>query len=212
MKIKEYRGIRGLVAAELLTDTNDEGGLTYGAPFAIAGTSELSRETENSSENKYYDNVPAIVIDSVGADTVNATVSAIPLDVLSKLTGQAYDETTGMFIEGERTSKYFAIGYITEDTDGNEVYVWRLKTKCSIPASTHATKTDGTDANGQEITFTGINTQHKFTATGKTAKAVNLEISKGLTDFTEEVFFASVQDPDTVKSHTKAQQENTQQT
>lgn len=204
MKITEYRGIRGLVAAELLTDTTDEGGLTYGAPFAIAGTSELSRETENSSESHYYDNIPAIVIDSVGADTVTATVSAIPLDVLSKLTGQYYDDTTGMFVEGERISKYFAIGYITEDTDGNEVFVWRLKVKCSIPSSTHATKTDGTDANGQEITFTGINTQHKFTATGKTAKAVNIEISKGLTDFTETSFFESVQDPDTVRAHAVA--------
>lgn len=198
MKIKEYRGIRGLVAAKLLTDTNDEGGLTYDAPFEIAGTSELSRETENSSESHYYDNIPAIVIDSVGADTVTASVSAIPLDVLAKLTGQHYDEATGMFIEGERTSDYFAIGYITDDTDGNEVYVWRLKVKCSIPSSTHTTKTNGTDANGQEITFTGINTQHKFASTGKTAKAVNLEIAKGLTTYTEAEFFAAVQDPDKV--------------
>lgn len=198
MKITEYRGIRGLVAAELLTDTDETNGLTYGTPFAIAGTSELSKETENSSESHYYDNVPAIVIDSVGADTVTAAVSAIPLDVMAKLTGQTYDDKTGMLIEGERVSKYFAIGYITEDTDGNEVYVWRLKVKCSIPASTHGTKTDGTDANGQEITFTGINTLHKFTSIGKTAKAVNLEVAKKLTDFTETEFFAKVQDPDTV--------------
>lgn len=204
MKITEYRGIRGLVAAELLTDTNEEDGLTYGTPFAVAGTSELSKETENSSESHYYDNIPAIVIDSVGADTVTASVSAIPLDILSKLTGQTYDDETGMFIEGERTSKYFAIGYITEDTDGNEVFVWRLKVKCSIPSSTHATKTDGTDANGQEITFTGINTQHKFEKTGKTAKAVNLEMAKGLTTYTETDFFAAVQDPDKVAAKKKA--------
>ncbi len=204
MKITEYRGIRGLVAAELLTDTNEENGLTYGTPFEVAGTSELSKETENSSESHYYDNIPAIVIDSVGADTVTASVSAIPLDILSKLTGQTYDEETGMFIEGERTSKYFAIGYITEDTDGNEVFVWRLKVKCSIPSSTHATKTDGTDANGQEITFTGINTQHKFEKTGKTAKAVNLEMAKGLTTYTEADFFAAVQDPDKVAAKKKA--------
>ena len=30
---------------------------------------------------------------------------------------------------------------------------------------THQTKSDGTDANGEEITFTGI-TVHKFTKTG----------------------------------------------
>lgn len=196
MKIKEYRGIRGLVAAELLTDDKDE--ITYGTPFEIAGSSELSRETENSSESHYYDNVPAIIIDSVGADTVTCAVSAIPLDIIAKLTGQFYDDTTGMFVEGERTSKYFAIGYITDDTDNEEVFVWRLKVKCSIPSSTHTTKTDGTDANGQEIVFTGVNTQHKFTTTGKTAKAVNLETAKKLTSYTEAEFFATVQTPDDV--------------
>ena len=202
MKIKEYRGIRGLVAAKMLTD--DKEGITYDPPFEVAGTAELSRETENSSESHYYDNVPAIVIDSVGADTVTCSVSAIPLDVLAKLTGQRYDDTVGMLIEGERTSDYFAIGYITEDTNGEEVFVWRLKVKCSIPSSTHATKNDGTDANGQEIVFTGINTQHKFSATGATAKAVNLEMAKKLTTYTEAEFFAEVQTPDAVVAKKKA--------
>ena len=97
--ITEYRGIRDLVAAELLTDTSEE--ITYDTPFPIAGIAELSRTTENSSESHYYDNIAAIVIDSVGSDEVTCTCSAIPLDVLAKLTGQYYDEATGTFVEGE---------------------------------------------------------------------------------------------------------------
>lgn len=189
--ITEYRGIRDLVAAELLTDTNAE--ITYGAPFPIAGIAELSRTTENSSESHYYDNIAAIVIDSVGSDEVTCTCSAIPLDVLAKLTGQYYDEATGTFVEGEANRKYFAIGYITEDTSGNEIFVWRHKVKCSIPDSTHSTKNDGTDANGQEIVFTGINTIHKFTKTGKTAKAINHKKSELVT---ETDFFKEVMDID----------------
>lgn len=189
--IEEYRGVRDLVAAELLTDTSEE--ITYGTPFPIAGIAELSRTTENSSESHYYDNVAAIVIDSVGADEVTASCSAIPLDVLAKLTGQYYDEATKTFVEGESTRKYFAIGYVTEDTSGQEVYVWRHKVKCSIPDSTHATKDDGTDANGQELTFTGINTIHKFTKTGKTAKAINHKAGDLIT---EADFFKTVQDID----------------
>lgn len=189
--ITEYRGIRDLVAAELLTDTSTE--LTYGTPFPVAGIAELSRTTENSSESHYYDNIAAIVIDSVGSDEVTCTCSAIPLDVLAKLTGQYYDTTTNTLVEGEADRKYFAIGYITEDTDHNEVYVWRHKVKCSIPDSTHSTKNDGTDANGQEIVFTGINTTHKFTKTGKTAKAINHKAGELITEAT---FFATVQDID----------------
>ena len=116
------------------------------------------------------------------------------------MTGQIYDEETGMFVEGERSNDYFAIGYITEKTDGTEVFVWRLKGQFGVPDSTHATKNDGTDANGQEIVFSGINTSHKFTAlSNKTAKAVNVDTSVN-TGVTESTFFASVQTPDTIKT------------
>lgn len=197
MDYQEYRGVRGLVAAEVITDTTEA--FECGAPFAMVGVAELSRTTETSSETHYYDNVPAIVIDSTGADEVTITGSAIPFDVLAKLTGQTYDESKGMFVEGERQSKYFAIGYITEKTDGTEVFVWRLKGKFNVPDSTHATKNDGAEANGQKLTFTGINTAHKFTALGnKTAKAINVDTS--VNKVAEAEFFAEVQTPDTVKA------------
>lgn len=193
--ITEYRGVRDLVAAELLTDTSTE--LTYGEVFPIAGIAELSRTTENSSETHYYDNIAAIVIDSIGADEVTCSVSAIPLDVLARLTGQYYDEATGTFVEGESTRKYFAVGYITEDTSGQEIFVWRHKVKCSIPDSTHTTKNDGTDANGQELVFTGINTTHRFNATNKTAKALNHKKSDLIS---ETDFFSEVMDIDKLKT------------
>lgn len=191
--IEEYRGIRDLVAAPLLTDTLES--LTYGSVFPIAGIAELTRATENSSEAHYYDNIAAIVIDSVGADTVTCQASAIPLDVLATLTGQYYDESTKTFVEGNPNPGYFAIGYITENTAGQEVYVWRHKVKCSIPDQTNSTKNNGTDANGQQIVFTGVNTVHKFEKTGKTAKAVN-HIAGDL--ITETAFFAAPQDIDTI--------------
>ncbi len=196
MEIQEYRGIRGLVGAEIITDSTDA--FECGTPFSIVGVAELSRTTETTNESHYYDNVPAIVIESTGADEVTITGSAIPFDVLAKITGQTYDEEKGMFVEGERQSKYFAIGYITEKTDGTEIFVWRLKGKFNIPDSTHATKNDGAEANGQEIVFTGINTTHKFTAIGnKTAKAVNVDTKVNPVAETE--FFAEVQTPDTVE-------------
>ena len=122
--------------------------------------------------------------------------AAIPFEVLADITGQTYDATLGMFVEGERQAKYFAIGYVTKKTDGTEVYVWRLKGKFNIPDSTHATENDGTDANGQELTFTGINTTHKFTKTGKSAKAVNVDTS--VNAVVEADFFETVQTPDTI--------------
>ncbi len=205
-KVVEWRGIRGLVAAEVLKDDAD--GMEFGTPFVMPGVSELNKETEASSEAHYYDNVPAVVIDSVGADTVTMATSAIPFNVLADVTGQFYDTELGMFVEGERESKYFAIGYITERTDGVEVFVWRLKGTFNIPSSTHVTKDNGTGANGQELVYTGINTRCKFELKKadktyhKTVKAINIEQDINPQD--EKTFFETVQTPATVKKTTAA--------
>jgi hypothetical protein len=101
-----------------------------------------------------------------------------------------------MFVEKERDPGYFALGYRTQDTDGNDYYVWRLKGTFSIPDQTNVTEDDGTDANGQEITFTGISTTHKFTKTNAPAKAITVDTSVNAVD--ESTFFGTVQTPDTV--------------
>lgn len=191
---RNWRGVSDLVAVEI-KDTS-EAYEAVGDVFDIAGLAELSRSTENSSETVYYDNQPALVIDSVGADTITCSCSAIDLPVLAKLTGQKYDEELGMFIEGERESKYFAIGYKTQRTDGSEVYVWRNKVSVNIPDQTNSTKTGGTESAGNELTFTGIMTTHKFEKTGKGCRAVQVELAEDKVDVS--TFFETVQTPDTI--------------
>lgn len=195
-EIVEYRGVEGLVAAEVLTD-DDTNGYTTGDVFAIAGVAEISKTTDSSNEAHYYDNIPAVVVSNISADEITISASAIPLDVLSVLTGQNYDTLTGTFIEGPRDVKYFAIGYKTKKTNGDYVYVWRLKGTFNIPDQTNSTENDSTDANGQEIVYTGISTTHKFTKTRKGAKAINVDVAKGLADV--EDFFETVITPDTIQ-------------
>ena len=195
-KYFEYRGVSNAAYALVTADSSEA--ITFGAVKDFTGVAEIGRTTESSNEAHYYDNIPAIVIDSVGADEVTVSASGIPLDVLAELTGQYYDQATGMLVEQEGKAPYVAFGYKTEKTDGTTVYDWRLKGKFSIPATTSSTKNEGTDANGQEIVFTGINTTHKFTKTGKGAKAVNVDtdVNASMTDVT---WFAEVQTPDTVQ-------------
>jgi phi13 family phage major tail protein len=195
-EIWEWRGVEGLVAAEVIKD--DKESFECGEVFDIAGVAELSRTTENSSETKYYDNVPALVIDSVGADTVTCSVSGIDLDVLAKITGQHYDEELGVLVEGEREAKYFALGYRTKKTNGAEVLVWRFKGKFSMVDSTHSTQTAGTEANGQEVVYTGISTTHKFAKTGRPAKAINVDVALEKVDVSN--FFDSVTTIDTLQA------------
>ena len=192
--IFEYRGVEGLVYAEVTAD--DDKNYTTGTVKPLAGVAEIGRTTETSSEPHYYDNVPAVVVSSTGSDEVTCTVSAIPLDVLAEITGQQYDSNLGVLIEGEREPKYFALGYKAKKTNGKEVYVWRYKGQFSIPDSTHATEDDGTDANGQEITYTGISTTHKFTKTSKRAKAMNVDLEADKANVS--TFFNTVTTPDTL--------------
>lgn len=204
-EIVEYRGVEGLVAAEVTVDDNESGndhGYVTGTVFAIAGVAEIAKTTDSSSEAHYYDNIPAVVVTSLSADTITISASAIPLDVLAEITGQVYDTTTGALIEGARETKYFAIGYQTKKTNGDVMYVWRYKGTFNIPDQTNATEDDGTDANGQELVFTGISTTHKFTknadaaGNARGAKALVVDTSKDLADVS--AFFATVITPDTL--------------
>lgn len=200
MTIFEYRGVSDLVYAEVTKDNNDTAqgeGYVTGTVKSLAGVAEISKSTESSNEAHYYDNLPAVVISSTGSDEITISASGIPLDVLADITGQYYDSATGMFVEKERTPKYFAIGYKTKTTSGDEMYIWRLKGTFNIPDQTSQTEDDGTDANGQEITFTGISTTHKFTKTNAPAKAVT--VNTGLDLIADKAnFFTAVQTPDSI--------------
>lgn len=198
-EIVEYRGVEGLVAAEVLTD-DDTNGYTTGDVFAIAGVAEIARTTDSSNEAHYYDNIPAVVVANTSSDTVTISASAIPLDVFGYITGQTYDSALGALIEGPREVRYFAIGYKTKKTNGDEVYVWRYKGTFNIPDQTNTTENESTDANGQEIVYTGISTTHKFTKTGKGSKALVVDVAKDLADVSG--FFDEVVTPDDLEAKT----------
>lgn len=201
MKVEEFRGVRGAVIAEVTKDTAEE--ITFGEVMSLAGVSEISKSTESSNEPHYYDNQPMVTVSSTGNDEIGVNTSALPLDVYATITGQNYNAEKGVLIEGERKQKYFAFGYITKLTDGTEMFVWRLKGTFNIPDDTHTTEDDGTEANGQELTFTGINTTHKFeknvdgSGNKMSARAVTLNTSVDKS-MTETAFFSKVQTPDTL--------------
>ena len=202
-EVVEWRGIKDLVAAEVLYDDAEHGYVT-GDVFSIAGVANLEKSVDSTDDAHYYDNQPMVVISSTSADTVTIDVSAIPLNVLAKITGQFYDDTTGMMVEGERNPSYFAIGYNTQNTAGQSVYCWRYKGKFNIPGSTHATTQNDTTANGQQIVYTGISTTTKFqSVTDKLgnplgAKALSINASTTSSDVSD--FFDSVTTPDDLSS------------
>lgn len=202
MKVVEFRGVDNLVYAEVLTDDNElSGGYTTGEVKVLAPVAEITKSTETSSETKYYDNLPALVINSEGSDEIGITCAIPDMATYADVVGKMIDETTGAMIDGEREAKYYAIGYRIKKTDGTYRYVWRLKGMFSIPDETSATEDDGTDGNNMELTYTGISTSHKFTKSNKPAKAVVVDdTAESLADIS--TFFEEVTTPDTLKKKT----------
>lgn len=195
--VDEFRGTDNLVYAEVLTDNNESGeGYTTGAVKILAPVAEISKTVETASDTKYYDNKPVLTINAEGADTITLTVPALDLATLAEITGKTYDSTLGAFMDGEAVSKYFALGYRLKLTDGTYRYVWRYKGSFAIPDETSQTENASTDTNNQQLTYTGIQTMHNFTKTGKSGKALVVDERDDKANLT--TFFDAVTTCDTL--------------
>lgn len=205
MNYNEYRGVRGLVVAEVTKD--DSTGYTAGKWEELSGVQSVAVAKNESSETHYYDNMAAIVIDAEGADEVTLVVSILANKTRAKIDGVGYDEAKDMIVNTPKKRKYFALGYIGEKTDGTEEFNILYKGKFSGGAETHNTKDDGTEATNVEYTFTAIHTAAKiFTVDGvaQSAKSVKVPASAAVTEakvfgaFTEGVSAVDVLTPDEI--------------
>lgn len=182
MEYNEYRGVRGLVIAEI-TD-----GETYTPQNwqELSGVQSVAVAKNESSESKFYDNAPRIVIDAEGADEITLVVSVLANKTRALIDGVEYDEKTDMIINTPKRRKYFALGYIGEKTDGTEEFNICYKGKFTGGGETHETKTDGTESTNVEYTFTAIHTSAKIRTradgTKITAKSVKVPASASVTE------------------------------
>jgi phi13 family phage major tail protein len=193
--VVEFRGVDNLVYALVTVDTSAN--YTTGTVKMLAPVAQIAKTIDQSSDTKYYDNVAMIVIQGSGKDTITTIVPALGLATLAELTGQYRDTDTGGFSEGSPNPPYVALGYRLRLTDGTYRYVWRHKGQFSVPEETSATENAGTDTNNQSLIYTGVSTVHKFTKTGKSAKALVVDERDDLADLS--TFFASVTTIDTLQ-------------
>lgn len=178
----EYRGVEGLVIAEVTTDNSDE----YVAESweELSGVQSVAVSKTESSESHFYDNAARIVVDAEGADEVTLVVSILANKTRAKIDGVDYDEQTDMIVNTPKQKKYFALGYIGEKTDGTKEINIFYKGKFAGGGETHNTKDDGTEATNVEYTFTGVHTTakiHTMNGIAKTAKSVKVPVGTAVT-------------------------------
>lgn len=187
MDYNEYRGVRGLVIAEITDGEN----YTPQVWQEFSGVQSVAVSKNESSESKFYDNAARIVIDAEGADEITLVVSVLANKTRALIDGVEYDEKTDMIINTPKQRKYFALGYIGEKTDGTEEFNICYKGKFTGGGETHETKTDGTESTNVEYTFTAIHTSAKIRTKTDGTKITVKSIKVPATKVTEAQIFGT---------------------
>ena len=104
MEYNEYRGVRGVVIAEVTQNTT--AGYTASKWERMSGCQSLGVTKNESSESKFYDNAARIVIDAEGADELAIVLSILANYMRAKVDGVEYDEATDMIIDAPKKKKY----------------------------------------------------------------------------------------------------------
>jgi phi13 family phage major tail protein len=158
---EEYQGFDNLYFAEITQD--DATAYAAGVPEVLAPAGEISVKTNRTSDPKYYDNQPFLIVTAEGFDEATLSVPVLPIALVAKLLGKVVDATTGALLDsGETQTKYFAVGYRLRFTDGTYRYVWRLKGSFRLDEESAKTHDNSTDTNNHKLIFTGITTKYRF--------------------------------------------------
>lgn len=199
-KDAEFRGTDNLWIAIVTQD--DDSGYTFTTPENVTSTGQIQRTTNSSSETHYYSNIGSIVIITDGGDTVTINTPVLDLKTIATMTGQAYDETTGVLITGEPVPVDLALIYREQLTDGTWRYVAKYKaTLTQPPEEISVTTSNDINTNGQQLVFACNKTIHAFN-TGGHADGIILDERDGKCDFS--TFFSTVYTPDTIGTLAKA--------
>lgn len=159
-KYADYRGLRGLVAAEIKTDD----GSTFEADKwkELEGAVSCSVEGEESSAPIYRDNLPIRNITSEGPDTATVNMDVLANEVRAWLEGRTYSEANDVYIKTPKKIRNFVFGFIGKKSDGTEEAVIFYNTTVTGGNEEHNTEDDGTDVTTVEYAFSGNYTKTKF--------------------------------------------------
>lgn len=181
---------------------------TTAAAETFAKLGEVKNDIKSSSKPQYFDGEIAINHFSESGE-VTITIPGISEKKAAEVIGKSYDSTKGVVFDNGKLDAvpYYALGYRTKSkgTDGNTYYKyrWFLKGQFSLTESGAKSATEDVDPQNQELTFTPMRTEYKFTYPDPANLAVDmvdgLKVSK--TDTTDPAFtteaswFSQVQTP-----------------
>lgn len=181
-KYADYRGLRGLVAAEILTDNGTE--FVTDKWHELEGAVSCSIEGEESTASVYRDDLAVRSISTEGPDTATVNMDVLANKVRAWLEGRSYVESSDMYVKTPKKAKKFVFAFIGGLSDGSEEVVIMYNTTVTGGNQERNTKDDGTDVTTVEYTFTGVYTQTKFQINGESqpVKSLTIPLSSTVTE------------------------------
>lgn len=195
-RANQWRGCSDLVYAPILTDNAEK--YETGEVKELAFIKQIGAGQEQSTATVFADNTAIFNTNSAIKFTRTFDCLAVDGKVKAELEGQ-YTETDSNLVLSSSSAQplQVAIGYKIYDTDNTCYYVWCLKGTCSFGEETIITKDDGTDSNGVQMTFSALETVHKFEKGGSQTQVMLPENDE---KYDTSTFFETVTTPDTLKT------------
>ncbi len=136
-------GLKNVVLAPLTTDTEAE--LTYGTLQAVAGAMEASVTPENADPDvQYADDIEFDVLYPDPELSFKTKMADLPLVIQEQIFGHTIDENGVLVRKASDKPPYFAVGFMSEKSNGRFRYVWLYKVRAKPVTETYATKEGGT--------------------------------------------------------------------
>jgi len=127
---------------------------------------------------------------------ITLSVTNIPLGLLAKLTGQYFDEATGIFNEYGGVPPYFALMFRSLKTNGSYRYYCYPKCKFDVPDEAATTKGETPDPKMMEITVHAIKTTCKFDLGGVGEGLISRKADEDVAAFDPSGWFTAVPVPE----------------
>ena len=149
-------GLKNMVIAPVLTDTEEA--TTYGDLQKVAGAIEATITLENNDPDvQYFDDVEGDVLYPDPELSFKTKLADLPLVIQEMIFSNKIDDNGVLIRTASDKPGYFAVGFMSEKSNGTYRYVWLYKVRAKPVTETYATK-EGTSITRQtgEIEWTAI--------------------------------------------------------
>ena len=183
-------GLKNMVLAPLTEDT--EAALTYGTLQLVAGAIEASITPENADPDvQYADDIEFDVLYPDPEVSFKTKMADLPLTIQEMIFGNKIDDNGVLVRAASDTPPYFAVGFMSEKSNGKYRYVWLYKVRAKPVTETYQTKEGGTITRQTgEVEWTAIKRTHD-----NQYQAVADEGENGFTAEKGATFLQSVYEP-----------------